>query len=405
MNTSEATFDDIMRLKMLHEEYAISGPLQDVGVLEAYSYLVEAERAYSKICESLALSELKMFALQESRLHNLFREADEPTNTNDQKPSTSDTPTNNNTTNQNNTEQNKPVEDKGVFRKFIDAIVAFFKKIGGSIASIWNWFVSKWDTYVKSYDSFADKYGSQLDGNTEVTFTGYLFPNLKPEILTNAINLFKIKDNVFSPLKPDSNYGLDESEKNNMANILCGKNDSQACTPDAMKEFMYGQQAENKYTIASQLDILRNAKSKKDTITKSCNDVQNKIKIAIKALESSEVKKKDYYKEKEADIKKAIDVMKFAQLTLRNALSIFCKGVVLQANQAKAICIKALNEKREAEKNKSTETPTNPTTPETPAQNANASFVDYDMINLRRNINEMSLEDVFYNRKKFVNEY
>ena len=97
--------------------------------------------------------------------------------------------------------------------------------------------------------------------------------------------------------------------------------------------------------------------------------------------------------------------MKFGQLTLRNALSIFCKGVVQQANQAKAICIKALNEKREAEKNKSTETPTDTTTPEQPTNNASASFVDYDMINLRRNINEMSLEDVFYNRKKFVNEY
>jgi len=65
MRSSEATFDDIMQLKLLQEEYADVRPLQDVGVSEAYSYLVEAEVAYYEICKTLAQDELKLLVLRE----------------------------------------------------------------------------------------------------------------------------------------------------------------------------------------------------------------------------------------------------------------------------------------------------------------------------------------------------
>jgi len=422
MRSSEATFDDIMQLKLLQEEYADVRPLQDVGVSEAYSYLVEAEVAYYEICKTLAQDELKLLVLREyGDLSNNQSTSGSPIN---DKPGDAKDLGNGKYEKDGKIyykkdgqwyeETKSKVDEKGIFRKFIDMIKNFFKKIGASIASIWHWFVSKWDTYVKSYESFADKYGKELDANTNVTFEGMAFPNLKADNVKKACDKFIVTYD-YKKLKVAKVENTASLEPLADAFVLLHGARNKP-TPDSIKNYMYGEKKEQEFNIGAQLKILREAKGNKKDVSEICTTLDKNLKLYIETFDGI----KDEVTNKE-NVKIFIDNCKGLQLIFRNTASIFCKGVVLQANQAKAICIKALQEKRNAKDKEGTTDNTNKTenkaqpaaqqnstaTPATPAQNteqpagntenkeqsANAAYT-YSDLNFTP-LNEFSLDNIY----------
>ena len=316
MNTSGVSFESLMEEKLLQEEYADVAPSVHPGANEVYTYLFEAEQAYLEIMKALALQELKQTAFSQA---TYMYEANSPVKA----PATNA----------------KPKEDKGFLAKAIDAVIGFIKKIWNGIVGVWKWLVAKFDEYIRFNSSFVEKYSRELAGIDSVKFDGYSFANLaKMSIGDTIIASVKAKAENIEDLKKVTIKSLHLPESNLDPKV------------DDIKECYYGSKStvQQSFNIKNQLSYISSFSKDKERGNKA-------LKVAkfwFKDFEDNVQSLAKSNKIEEANAKDLIAFGKWAAPIIYMAFTQYSKALVARAQQARAICIKALQEK-EAKKQES----------------------------------------------------
>ena len=233
----------------------------------------------------------------------------------------------------------KPKEDKGFLAKAIDAVIGFIKKIWNGIVGVWKWLVAKFDEYIRFNSSFVEKYSRELAGIDSVKFDGYSFANLASMSLGDTIIAsVKAKAENIEDLKKVTIKSLHLPESNLDPKV------------DDIKECYYGSKStvQQSFNIKNQLSYISSFSKDKERGNKA-------LKVAkfwFKDFEDNVQSLAKSNKIEEANAKDLIAFGKWAAPIIYMAFTQYSKALVARAQQARAICIKALQEK-EAKKQES----------------------------------------------------
>ena len=322
---TEVTYDDIMMEKLLREEYANVEPSVNPGASEVYFTLLEANQSYIEIMKALALQELKQTAFAQTGFWHETGNNNASTGSNQAQP----TPT--------TSSNDKKVSDnkKGFIAKAIDAIIGFFKKIWNGIVGVWKWLVAKFDKYIRFNDSFVKKYSVELSGVQSTKFDGYNFSGLA-----------KTNGDFNITIAIGTKVNLEEAQKELLTQLGVDPTNLKPTAED-FKTFYFGstQSQEQEFTISKQLEHISHLANDKAAATKAMNDIK-------KWFTAYEGAFKEYLKgatqTTEDEWKGSVSYGKWAAPIVYMAITQYSKALVARANQARAICIKALKDKEEA---------------------------------------------------------
>ena len=321
--TSGVTYDDIMMEKLLQEEYADVEPSVNPGANEVYAYLFEAEQSYLEIMKALALEELKQTAFSQ---RGIWHEANDG-----QQQLTQNAVTN--TTN-NNQKTAKTTESKGFIARAIDAVIGFIKKIWQGIVGVWKWLVAKFDKYIRFNDSFVKKYSVELAGIQTVKFDGYSFSGLeKMKDIGNMEITVSVKHSIGT---------LEDEQKRFLKQFGLNENNLKPTVED-FKTLYFGSTttSEQEFTISKQLEYIAKVADGKVYATK----IMNKVKGWFTKYEAECKNFKNKLETSDVDVQDSIAYGKWVAPIAYMAITQYSKALVARANQARAICIKALQDK------------------------------------------------------------
>ena len=353
MMCSEAAKTDLLSWKPPQEDYADIKPLDSPGAFNASLYLFEAEQTYQEIMNALALEELRQMAFDsKSYLH------EDSSNLPALYHGTLALPgsgTNTNTSSNTPEDKAKQEKKKNFFKKIGTAIIEFIKKIWHVIVAVWKWAVSKFDKYFLTTNSFLKKYKSQLLNVKSITFEGYEFPKkdmisfdlLKEEdfvkILQNNDDLDRCKEMYLS--KYTHNIGRNIKSPNDV-------------TEEKLKQEYYGIRSVHKFNIKEQIELIESIpklKSELETIFKKIQKEYEFFQFKLNSLLIANFFSinKVLLRDEVAFYQKLVSFVKWVVTSNRLIYDTFIKSLVDKTRQAKAICIKALEVKKDDEKEKS----------------------------------------------------
>lgn len=299
------TFDESMMLNMMMESCADLGII-DASTAEPYNKLYEIREEYNAALQEINILELAQLVNGHVAIYEAM------------------------------------ADGSSLWTKFIAAAKTFFSRMLEALTMIWNWASRMLDKYVSANALFVSKYEKLLKGVRSVTFAnGYKFGDIK------APTVYKInvpdKLDRDNPIDPDK-VALEKDKI--ITTITNGEVTGNVTNPaQAIHEKYYGtlfQSPDTVYDVQKQLEFIKSCKSDQKNITVPFKKAVIEMKALayslskFSALQSAEDSKQ---------IMHYVELSKYNVEVLYAAYTQYVKAVIDRTNQARAICIKALQDK------------------------------------------------------------
>ena len=323
---------EAMEMKQYEEQYKNVAPSEyNLGLEMAFAHCAQTERAFNTLMESVGVAELNFYHKYGVTITEAADQADagavdEPTA--DGKPG-------------------KFAKASETFKNIGEKLIKILETVKEKIASIWKTVSEKIQGLSAANLAFYTKYNVQLKEHKDkdVTINGYTFDHLEDALNFNSAEEWLIQKNAKSA-----------DEADNFVNAATNKIVNGATRPGAatdadfiknVNNFFYGTKKEITLKVGNCLEKIKNGKGILAKLNKDYREADASLNMMIKNVKNQMNKK-----EEENKTGKHLDFNMYKAFSKRmqTIVSLRSKAMVDSIRQAKAVCVKALADKKAFEK-------------------------------------------------------